>query len=118
MEWKGITEKTVYMGAFDFSVIVLFGNQRTSLAYVSWKFEDKETDLESNYRGKCFFKQGYIPIIWIPKKPRTNREYAIYAHECLHAIWHMFEWANIPITRDTEEVMAHSMAHLIANGLK
>lgn len=69
-------------------------------------------------RGKCFFRGGYVPIIWIPKKPRTAREHATLAHECLHVIFHLFEWANIPITRDTEEVMTHSMAYLITNAIK
>ena len=110
------------MGVFDFSVNVVVGDYKTACAFVLWKFDDKETDLESedmNYipRGKCFFTQGYIPIIWIPKIPKTKREHATYAHECLHAIFHLFEWANIPVTRDTEEVMTHAMAHLITNGI-
>lgn len=119
-KWKGITEKTIHMGAFDFSVIIVIGDYKTACAYVSWKFDDKETDLGSfdmGYiaRGKCFFRQGYVPIIWIPRKPRTAREHATLAHECLHAVFHLFEWASLPITRDTEEVMTHSMSHLIAN---
>lgn len=124
-EWKGITENCVHMGIFDFSVIVLFGDYKTTLNYVAWKFHDKEGEVDINEanmnyapRGECFFKRGYVPIIWIPKKPKTMREHATYAHECLHAIFHLFEWAGIPVTRDTEEVMTHAMAHLITNGIK
>jgi hypothetical protein len=121
-KWKGITEKRVNMGAFDFDIIVVVGDYKTACAYALWKFEDKETNLEdfdNGYipRGKCFFRIGYVPVIWIPKIPRTKREHATFAHECLHAIFHLFDWANIPITRETEEVMAHSMAHLITNGI-
>lgn len=108
---------------FDFDVIVLVGDYKTALSFVSWKFEDKDTDLEAfdmEYipRGKCFFRRGYVPIIWIPRKPKTSREHATYAHECLHAVFHLIEWAGLPNTRDNEEVITHAMAHLITNGLK
>lgn len=121
-KWKGITENMIDMGIFDFRVIVLVGDYKTACAYVNWKFKDK-TNLEEydmNYipRGKCFFRPGYVPVIWIPKKPKTSREHATLAHECLHAIFHLFEWASIPITRDTEEVMTHAMSHLITNAIK
>ena len=60
-KWQGITENRVEMGIFDFSVIVVVGDYKTTCAFVNWKFEDK-IDLEEydmNYipRGKCFFKQ-------------------------------------------------------------
>ncbi|MDO8885756.1 hypothetical protein [Candidatus Oleimmundimicrobium sp.] len=120
---KGITENRVNMGAFDFDIIIIVGDYKTTLAYVSWKFEDKKTNLADSDmgdipRGKCFFRRGYVPVVWIPRKPQNSREYATYAHECLHAVFHLFEWANLPLTRDTEEVMTHAMAHLITNGLK
>lgn len=110
------------MGAFDFEVIVVVGDYKTTLAYVSWKFDDKDTDLEAfdqEYipRGRCFFRRGYVPVIWIPRKPKTPREHATLAHESLHAVFHLFEWANLPLTRDTEEVMTHSMSHIITNAI-
>ena len=110
------------MGTFDFDVIVLVWDYKTALAYVSCKLDDKDTDLKlydmgNIPRGKYFSRRGYAPIIWIPRKPKTAREHATYAHECLHVTFHLFEWANIPITRDTEEVQAHALAHLITNGL-
>ncbi len=121
-KWKGITENRIHMGIFDFQVIVVIGDYKTTCAYVSWKFEDKETNLEAfdmNYipRGKCFFRRGYVPIIWIPRKPKTKREHATLAHESLHAVFHLFEWVNLPINRDTEEVMTHAMAHIVTNAV-
>ena len=111
------------MGAFDFTVITIIGDYKEALKYVRWKCDDMETDFESfdkNYlpAGKCFFREGYVPIIWIPRKPKTPREYGTLAHEALHAVYHMFDWANLPMTLDTEEVMTHSMTHIIANSLK
>lgn len=122
-KWKGIIENRVHMGVFDFEVVVVVGDYKTACSYALWKFEDKDTNLEdfdNGYepRGKCFFRRGYVPVIWIPRKPKTKREHATYAHECLHAVFHLFEWANLSINRETEEVMTHSMAHLITNGIK
>ena len=107
------------MGLFDFSVVIVIGDYSKMGEYVKWKFEDKDFDpvkWDMNYipRGKCFFRQGYVPIVWIPKKPRTSREHATFAHECLHSVFHLFEWASIPLTRETEEVMTHSLAHLVS----
>ena len=107
----------VHMGIFDFEVIGVIGDYSKMSEYIQWKFEEKDFDADSwdmEYvpRGKCFFKQGYVPVIWIPRKPKTAREHATLAHESLHAVFHLFEWANLPLTRDTEEVMAHAMAHI------
>jgi len=106
------------MGLFDFQVICIMGDYKHVNKYMAWKFDSPDFDTEGydmgyDCRGKCFYKTGYVPVVWIPRKPKTPREYATLAHECLHAIFHLFEWASIPITRDTEEVMTHSMAHLI-----
>lgn len=119
----GLKENSVHMGAFDFSVTFVIGSHSKLTKYIQWKFEDKDFDAEAwnhgyEARGKCIYRRGYVPVVWIPTLPRTSREHATFAHECLHAIFHLFEWAEMPITRDTEEVMTHSMAHLIANGLK
>lgn len=114
----GLQEISVHMGVFDFSVTCAVGDYKKINEYISWKFDDNNFNVESwdkGYlaRGKCFFKTGYVPIIWIPRKPRTSREHATLAHECIHAVFHLFDWASIPISRDTEEVFAHSTAHLI-----
>ena len=122
MKFKNIKHNTVHMGTFDFSVIVVVGDYSEAFKFVCWKFEDNTDmgDLDMGYeaRGRCFFRRGYVPIIWIPAKPKTPREHATYAHECLHAVYHLFEWSGIPATRDTEEVMCHAMSHLITNGIK
>lgn len=115
---RGIKTIQVHMGAFDFIVNVVIGDYKAACAFALWKFEDKTTNLEDfdmGYipRGKCFFRRGYAPIIWIPSIPKKAREYATLSHECLHAVFHLFEWAGLPLTRDNEEVMTHSMAHLI-----
>ena len=68
--WKGITENRVHMGMFDFDVIVLVGDYKTALAYVDWKFKNKDVNLkppETGYvaRGVCFFRRAYVAVIWV-----------------------------------------------------
>lgn len=121
-KWPNIVENRVHMGMFDFSVIVLVGDYAEAVKYVLWKFEDTESTVEGfdrGYppRGQCFFRRGYVPVVWIPRRPRTRREHATFAHECLHAVWHLFDWAGLPITVDNEEVMAHALGHLVTHGL-
>lgn len=117
----GLKEVRVHMGLFDFTVVCVIGDKRKVDKFVAWKFDEKEVPkFDANYesRGRCYFRRGYVPVIWIPRKPKTTREYAILSHECLHAVFHLFDWVGLPITRDTEEVMTHSMSHLIDSILK
>ena len=111
----GLTEKRISMGLFDFDVLCVTGKIDGLRDYIVWKLEDSDFSLDSDYdsRGWCIYKKGYVPVIWIPKKPKSARDYATVAHECVHAVFHLFEWANIPITRDTEEVMTHAVGHLV-----
>lgn len=117
----GLQEIYVHMGTFDFAVYGIIGEYEKALEYVAWKFEDEKlpdaNDLCRGYapRGQCLFKRGYTPIIWVPRKPQTPREFATLSHECLHAVMHLFDWADIPTNSSTEEVMTHAMSHLITN---
>jgi len=114
----GFLEKRIHMGVFDYSVICIIGDYKKTEKYVRWKFDDKDftaDDWDMGYvpRGKVFFRRGFVPILWIPRKPKTAREYSTLAHEALHCVYHLFEWANLPMSRDTEEAAAHSMAYII-----
>lgn len=113
-----LKEIRVSMGLFDFDVICIIGKQSDAARFVKWKFEDEDLvdeTLDKGYeaRGRCYFRAGYVPIIWIPKKPRTAREHATLAHECLHAVMHLYDWAGLTVSNHNEEVMCHAMAHLI-----
>ena len=63
-------------------------------------------------RGRYFYRPGYVPIIWIPCKPRTPVEYGTLGHEVLHAVRLMlFDWAGIPLSAQTDEVYCHAIGH-------
>lgn len=106
------------MGMFDFGINVVVGDYKGLNEYVRFKLDDEEFDtanFDGGYgsRGKCLYRAGYRPIIWIPKKPTKPREIATLAHECLHAMYHVQRWANFNLDDSTEEVMTHGMAHII-----
>jgi len=116
----GLKEFKIHMGLFDYSVIGVIGDYKKMSEYIAWKFDEKDFDSthwDMGYepRGKCFHRAGYVPIIWLPREPKTPRERATFAHEALHAVYHLFQWANLPMTRDTEELAGHSLAHIITN---
>lgn len=112
----GLKEIRVHFGTFDYVIICLVGSYKNVERYVAWKFEEKEipiseTQRQYGARGRFFYRIGFAPIIWIPKRPTTPREHATLAHEMLHAIQEMMDWAAIPFTFDTGEVFCHALAH-------
>lgn len=120
-------ELRVHMGLFDYSVQFVVGDYNQSVKFAAWLLDDKydaieEMDAQINNghqpRGKTFRRSGYLPVVWIPRKPRGPRETATLAHECLHAIFDLIEWANMPISRDTEELVCHAQAHLVTEFLE
>ncbi len=117
-EKLGLKEYYVHMGLFDFEVAFVTGDYKQARKWVAWKYDDEEEDISDHdqaweARGKCFMHKGYIPIVWVPRKPRTAREHATLAHECMHALFHLFEWAGLVISSDTEELFGHALAHLV-----
>ena len=115
MRKNNLIEIRTNMGLFAFDVITVVGSYDDALKYTLKKFEIDE-DFDNNFgfepRGKCFYRIGCVPIVWIPKIPRTPREIATLSHEALHAVFHLHEWAGIPVTPETEEMTCHAMAHI------
>lgn len=116
----GLQTIDTHMGLFDFTVRCVIGEQEKALEYVAHAFEDKYEELPDGNRGfeargVTYYKTGYVPIVWIPRKPETPREHATLAHEVIHAINHLFDWSATPLSKDTEETFAHSVAHVLDN---
>jgi len=113
----GLMEAEVYMGIFDFKVVCIAGPYEKALEYVAWKFEEDDMSHIDNWgykaRGKCFFRSGYVPVIWIPRYPASAREHATLAHEAVHAAMHLFQWASLQVEPATEEVFGHTIGHIV-----
>lgn len=116
----GLKEYRLNMGIFEFDVVGVIGEYSKMGEYIAWKFDDKGFDpsqWDNGYeaRGKVFYRHGYVPILWLPKLPKTKREHGTLAHESLHVVFHLFEWASLPISRDTEELAGHTVGHIVTN---
>lgn len=114
----GYKEVDIHMGTFDYKIVCVIGDYKNINEYIQYKFEDPDfnyLDHNRGYepRGQCIYRTGYVPIIWIPRLPKTPREYATLAHESLHAMCHVFRWAGLSVTDETEEVLTHGMSHII-----
>lgn len=121
----GLDVVDTHMGLLDYIIRCVFGDEHKAYEYAAYVFEQKwdaehvlNDEQKGNVaRGVTLYQTGYVPIVWLPKLPTEPREHATFAHEVIHAVYHLFDWANIPISRDTEEVFAHSVAHVINNVL-
>lgn len=113
----GLSEIRVSMGMFLYDIICVVGPFKNLEKYLRWKFENNgkmpEEWTNSNPKGLCCYSPGYVPVIWLPEKPKTTEQHGTLAHEAFHAMYHLFDWAGMKVTRDTEEVMAHGIGHIV-----
>lgn len=118
---RGLRFAAVHMGVFDFSVHVVVGDLTRALGYARWLYGDPDIRLADDHhppRGLCFHRPGYCPIVWIPSRPRTPRQFSTVAHEAHHAVSYAMRWAGIEHTAETEEVFAHSLGFLVTRILE
>lgn len=114
----GYKEIVINMGMFDNDIIAVIGDNKNLQEYIRFKYEcDNDIEVSNGY-GYCFYCEGYLPIIWIPKYPRTPKEYGTLAHECFHAAMHLSRWANIKVDENSEEVVAHATGFLVKSILE
>jgi hypothetical protein len=119
----GLQEVVVHFGAFDYLLTCVAGPPKNVGRYIAWKFDDPGYDCDlSEARGRFFYRKGWAPVIWIPRKPRTPEEHGTLSHELLHALREMLvDWAGMPLNVDTDEAFCHAMGHgvrTILAGLK
>lgn len=109
----GFKSIDVHFGMFDFTMNVIVGPGANVAKYLAWKFDTNDFPAFDPDRAHAmyFMAPGYVPVIWLPRKPTKPREIAALAHEILHVLRHMLvDWAAIPLTRDTDETFCHAMS--------
>jgi len=97
-------------GTFDIDIYIYTGvdtnflkkeiNKLTNIDVIGNDFEN---------RGMTFYNIGYPIVIWFPDYPKDN---SILNHELLHAVIAIMNWANIPLTNETEEIYAYELQYL------
>lgn len=116
----GLKEIHVHFGTFDFAFNCVVGPWEGVRDYVSWKFETDRDTLPDRPppRGMIFRATGYCPILWLPSEPRTPFEHATLAHEVLHAVVQLMEWAGIPLAPESEEAYCHALGYGVRSVLE
>ena len=118
-EFRRLHRFDIHMGMFDCAVRVVVGEFTLAHGYVQWLYGDEPTIDEEQglVRGRFYSHAEMVPVVWIPRAPKTPREHATVAHEALHAaVWVLRTWASMPFSDDTEEAFAHALGHLV-NGI-
>ena len=118
MKYKNLKTTQISFGMFEYGINFICGDVKDAVKFVNLNLNINITEEEFvSARGKCFSKIDYIPTVWIPKPPKTSKELAILSHEMFHAVSCLTDWAGIPLTRNSEEIFCHALAHLVNEAL-
>ena len=101
---------TLEGNTFDLDVKVLITEDTAFAAkYIKENLDSAAKSNDLDARGVTYGTiDGKSPIIWLP---HTN-DIAVINHELLHATISVMNWANVPLTNDTEEVYTYELQHL------
>lgn len=106
-------------GTYDLQYYVVIGKDFDKITtFIKYKLEDDEFEYHfKESRGACFQRFNYIPIIWLPKKPRTAREYGAFCHECFHLTAYILDdWAGMKFkTGVSEEAYCHLLGKIVTD---
>ena len=96
--------------SIDLSVIILVTEDTAKAAsYVRDNLDSSVIGSDFDCRGVTFPTQDGKPIIiWLP----NLEDKGVINHELLHATISKMQWANIPLTEDTEEAYAYELQYL------
>lgn len=110
-----MSEVLVDMSFVDMQILCVFGNREVLQKKLRKVFDEPSLTIEpSNTKlGETFMKDGYIPVIWVPRKPKKPREYGTLAHEATHAVSYMFRYLKTPINEDTEEIFSKAVGYIV-----
>lgn len=61
--------------------------------------------------AKFYCRTGFVPIIWLPRFPRTPHDYELLAHEVGHAVIFMLEERGVPIDHKNDETFCYALGH-------
>lgn len=116
----GFRTVDIHFGTFDYTVHVIVGPGKNVVKYIRWKLDDPECDWKySGQRGAFFSRRGWVPVVWIPRQPRTAREYGTLAHEMLHAVRSMLQdHIGIKHNYDTDEAYCYALGHAVSKTIE
>lgn len=114
----GLQAIEVHFGVFNTWLLVVIGQEKAAAKYAKHYFEDEDCwPTEGHLRIGRFMVSNVnhelSPMLWLPRRPRTPKEYGTLAHECMHAVYQVMNWADLSLNSDTEEAYCHSIGFLV-----
>jgi hypothetical protein len=96
--------------SIDLNVIILVTEDTAKAAsFVRDNLDSSVIGSDFDCRGVTFPTQDGKPIIiWLP----NLEDKGVINHELFHATLSKMQWANIPLTEDTEEAYAYELQYL------
>lgn len=119
----GLKEIRIDLGMFKYTIICVVGPYDRLPKYLAWKNDISAGEATRSlnpegYKGLTFcYDKRAVPIVWIPKAPSEPGDVATLAHEMIHAMFFFFRWVEMPVGDDSEEVLAHGVAHCVTTVL-
>lgn len=100
-------------GTFDIGAEI-FITEDIDLAakFVSMSLGEHHEPAEFIARGVTFYKYGYQPIVWLPKRPESSEEIGVANHELMHLTLRVMEWADVELNESTEEVFTYEFQYI------
>lgn len=117
---KGFRKLNIKNGIFEGGVwLVVSEDYQKVLNFVRTRHKDPGLGYEFKKFDGCVFKSDkFQPILWIPKKPTTPREYSVLGHEFLHCVFSTLDYYHVSLCEDSEEVFAHLHSYYMRQALE
>ena len=110
-----IRESNALLTGLGYEIKLIVSEDREQVKkFLEYYFdEENEGFCVEEHGGKCFIKDNLVPIVWVPRKPKTTKEIGTLTHELGHALMKCFQFIDIKHTEETDEVWQHSIGYLV-----
>ena len=117
----GLREKEIKFGTFEYYFTLIVGPRGGVEPYMRWRYQDSDpdTDLAPRAVRACVFtKPGRAPVMWLPKPPRSAEDIGTMAHEAMHVVKDLMDWAHIGLGDESEEAYCHALGFVVRSVLE
>lgn len=98
---------------FEFDVLVVLGERDACHRHICRRMGVDFPDIPAT-RGRCYHADGWLPHIWLPRKPRTPREIGTLAHEAAHAAMCLMHWTGATASAANDEFFGHTIGYIVS----
>jgi hypothetical protein len=110
----------IYLDIYDFYVHFCIGDKDKTLKHVNklLQLPDIQNNLAAfdlnhmDKKGLRFRREGYIPVVWLPRVPKTTEELGTLSHEIFHVTCDVCRHVSIPLTEYSEEAYCYITGYL------